>query len=1351
MFKYHAEMLKRCIICTILFFSWIRIDALPLSFRHYKVENGLSENSVFCSLQDSKGFMWFGTKDGLNRFDGRNFIVFRHIPNDNNSIGNSFVHALFEDREKMLWVGTEKGMYKYNHLLNTFHFFDVKTADGDFMDHSVNGITQDMLGNMWMACGNGLFFYNKKTQKLKKYSYDEASRESLSAVVVNSVFCDSEGTIWAGTLDGGLSRFNPDKDNFTNYTFVPSTGRYKVSVLKIMEDSQGNLVLGTITEGLIFLDKKTGKSVQYQLGAASDHIIYLRDVFEYTPGVYLVASEYGLLVYEKTTGRITQIRSSSVMPNSLSDNAVYSISKDREGGIWVGTYFGGVNYITPKPKPFDLYTPLEYLNSISGKAVSQFCEDPSGNMWIATEDGGLNYFDVVKNTFKSYNHVPGRNSISYSNIHCLQFDGDNLWIGTFARGLNILNTKTGKFTFFTSSNDVNSLIDNSVFSVYKDLTGTIWIGTSGGLCKYNRANNNFDRIHDPVINQTFVYDILQDSKGLLWFATYGQGIIRYNPQTSEWKRYTNNPADKTSIPHNKIISIYQDDKNRLWFGTEGGGFCQYLYESDSFRIFDVTSGLPNNVVYMLIADRDYLWLTTNKGLVRFNPDTKDMKTFTKTDGLQGDQFNFKSGYKARNGKIYIGGINGFNSFFPEKLSDNTYIPPIVITKIQLFNKDIPIGESGSPLKQNISYTDEITLRHNHSLINFEFVALSYCAPDKNMYSYKLEGFDNDWNSIGNDHKISYTNIPPGSYTLWIKGSNNDRVWNNEGVKLKIKVLRPFYASFIAYFIYFVLLISVVYYTYKNIKKKQQREKQINLDRVHAEKEIELYNAKIDFFTNIAHEIRTPLSLIKAPLDYLIKKQKDKDLHEYLQVMERNTNRLMSLVSQLLDFRKAEKDSYTVSFKRTNMNELLQNIYESFKYSAENRSLTLEIVLPTKPFIAKADAECITKIVSNLLSNAIKHAKDRITLSLIVTDDQSDFYEIQVQDNGEGINETELDKIFQPFYQIKKDKKQSQGTGIGLALVRLLVEIHSGNLKLESVEHEFTRFTLNFPTFRYLTDDGSSENYIPDQIIAPDVLPKIDKLNTNYQNRELPSILIVEDNEDLNQFLVRYFKDDYAVMSTMNGAEAMKVLEHFSPDLIVSDIVMPEIDGLELCRFVKTNTLYSHIPVVLLTAITDIKFKIEGLEHGADAYLEKPFAVEHLEAQIINLIENREKLKANFISSPMTSIKTIGRNKADEAFLHDITNIIEANITKVEFSVDELAQEIGMSRSNLYRKVKGLSGLTPNDFIRLVKLKKAVKLMNDGEKRINEICYMVGFNTASYFAKCFKQQFGILPKDFVKGK
>ena len=793
--------------------------------------------------------------------------------------------------------------------------------------------------------------------------------------------------------------------------------------------------------------------------------------------------------------------------------------------------------------------------------------------------------------------------------------------------------------------------------------------------------------------------------------------------------------------------MYQDVKKRLWIGTEGGGLTQYIYETRKFKTFNTGNGLPNNVIYAIVSDRDYLWLSSNRGLSRFNPDTREIKTFTKADGLQGNQFNFKSGYKARNGKIYFGGTNGFNAFVPDELRDNKYIPPVVITNMQLFNKDVEIGADNSPLEQNISFTDEITLKHDQTVLNFDFVALSYCAPNKNKYAYMLEGFDKEWIDAGNNHRISYTNLPPGRYTLRIKGSNNDGLWNEEGTTLHIRVKPPVWASFWAYLFYVIVLAGSVYYYYKFLQRKRAIQEQIKLEKLQAQSEIELYNAKIDFFTNIAHEIRTPISLIKAPLDALKRKNKDKSLSDYVVVMERNTNRLMSLINQLLDFRKAEKNSYTVNYRQLNLSELLRNLTDSFSYSASARNIDLQLISSDDNAVVNADAECITKIVTNLLANAIKHTNNKVELRLSMADDH---YLIQVYDNGEGIDHTEKEKIFQPFYQIGKSKNENQGTGIGLALVKLLVDIHGGKVMVESVKNEYTLFTVNLLRHKTVSPAPPEEPFF-EQIIQTEVDAAQVKMVPDFRSDELPALLIVEDNEDLNHFLQNYFQENFSVLSAYNGAQAVKLLENFAPDIIISDIMMPEMNGIEFCDYVKTNTLYSHIPVILLTAKTDIKYKIEGLEHGADAYLEKPFSVEHLEAQIHNLLENRQKLRETMASSPLTPIRNYGKNKADEAFLNEISNIIDKHITNVDFSVDDLAQEIAMSRSNLYRKVKGLSGLTPNDFIRLVRLKKAVKLMQEGENRINEICYMVGFNTSSYFAKCFKHQFGILPKDFVKGK
>lgn len=1333
---------------VIFFFMFLThfVSAVHFSFRHYKVENGLSENSVFCTLQDQKGFMWFGTKDGLNRFDGQKFQTFHHQLNDNNSIGNNFIRSLYQDKQNTLWVGTERGVYLYNYTKNTFRFFDKQTENKSPLIQAVYSICEDQQGNIWLGTDMGLYCYQTDKQEIKSYSAQPGNKFSLPSNFVNSVICDSKGTVWVGTLSGGLSKFVAKKNHFLNFKLSSDKDTYSNSVLRIKEDSQGNLILGTITEGLVFFNRKTNTIQQFLLGISPEKIYYFRDIFEFSPGIYLIGSEQGLIYFDKSSNSSSIIKSSSVIPGSLSDNAVYSIQNDREGGVWVGTYFGGVNYLSPKVNPFELFTPLEYRNSISGKAISQMCEDDRGNLWIGTEDAGLNYFDTHHNTFRNFTHVRGKNSLSYHNVHSLLPDGDNLWVGTFAGGLNVLNTKTGKFKYYIAGTTSNSLSDNHIFDIYKDLTGIIWVGTINGLNRYNKLTDSFERI--PELGaQTHVYDILQDHNGLIWVGTYGRGVFCYNPQKSVWKQYLSDPGKEGTLSHNKVVSVFQDEKKRLWFGTEGGGLCQYIYEKDIFKTFNTSNGLPNNVVYMVVSERDNLWLSTNKGLVCFNPDNNQIKIFTKDDGLQGDQFNFKSAFKSRSGKIYFGGTNGFNAFYPDKIRENKFLPPVVITSFQMFNKKVNSQDESSPLKNDISYTDELVLQHNQSYVSFEFVALSYCIPEKNQYAYKLDGLDDEWNFIGNERKITYTNLPPGKYTLKIKGSNNDGLWNEEGVQLKIRVLPPFWKSNWAILIYIVFIILASYYTLTSLKRKHSEEQNHQLEKVKAEKEIELYHAKIDFFTNIAHEIRTPLSLIKAPLDAVIKKNKNSELNDFLSVINRNTTRLLMLVNQLLDFRKAEKNSYVVNMRPTNINELLQNMNESFKYSGNNKNLKIELSLTDKNIIAQIDAESLIKVLSNLMSNAVKHAKTRIELSLI---EENEFFHIKVYDDGEGIAADEQDKIFQPFYQIRKSSdQQTQGTGIGLSLAKLLTELMSGTLRIESEPDVYACFVLTFPLSAEIVGQQTDSKPEIDEIQTDLLASQSPKTHRIRQTNDLPAILIVEDNQELNHYLTDYLKDDYAVFSAINGVEAVKMLEGYSIDIILTDIVMPEMDGLEFCRFVKTNTLYSHIPVIILTARTDINHKIEGIETGADAYIEKPFSVEHLEAQIYNLLESREKLKSNFINSPLTSIKSIGKNKSDDIFLQKITEIIETNIMNYDFSVEELSHQINMSRSNLHRKVKGVSGLAPNDFIRLVKLKRAVKLMSEGETRINEICFMVGFNSPSYFAKCFQKQFGVLPKDFLK--
>ena len=1012
-------------------------------------------------------------------------------------------------------------------------------------------------------------------------------------------------------------------------------------------------------------------------------------------------------------------------------------------------------------KPIEHYFPSGKPGSLRGNAISQMIEDPTGNIWIGTEDEGLNVFDINTKRFTNYSlNTPGI-KLSYHNLHALLYDNNEIWVGTFGTGLNVINLSTKKVRSYRKSlSDINSLSDDGVFSIYKDKSDNIWVGTIIGLNVFNRKKNNFTRINALDLASTYIYDIIDDNKGNVWFASYEKGLYRYNIKSGKWKNYRNNPSNRSSLSYDKVISLWCDSKDRIWIGTEGGGLCRYLYKTDDFITYDKKEGLPNNVIYSIKDDnKGNLWFTTNNGLVRFNPDNKKIKVFKKSDGLQSDQFNYKSGLKTRDGQLYFGGINGFNSFYPDSFKFNKIIPPVVFTDFQLFNKEVGIRVKGSPLKQAIRFTHQITLSHDQSTLSFEFVALSYIAPYNNIYAYKLENFDPQWNYIGNENKISYTSLPPGEYTFRVKASNNDGIWNEAGAAIHIKVLPPWWKSTFALFSYItILIISIVAFERYLIKISEDKHRH-KIRRLKEEKEREMSQMKIDFFTNIAHEIRTPLTLISGPLQRLITSNNgSNEVKEEYSLMHKNVNRLLLLVNQLLDFRKIEQDHYRLNLSYTNLIELLQSVYECFIPLAHQNSINFKFNYNQEHFIFNVDNEAITKIVSNLLSNAFKFAKTEIELSFDFVQNESEdsFLEIRVKDDGNGIPSEKLDKIFLPFYQVgdsEKVKVPMGGTGLGLAFARSLVELHKGSLFANSELGKGSEFIMRIPV------DSTTQNPIPENqetsvldynIVAGYVDNNLDTpiaTESTDHTQHLPEIIIVEDNGDLCNFLKSSLQKEYAVTVAPNGSVAYKLIGERSFDLIISDIMMPEMDGIELCTKIKNDLRTSHIPVILLTAKANISSKIEGLEHGADAYVEKPFVLEHLKAQIFNLLENRARLKVTFARQPFVDTAIISHSKTDEHFMEKTREIIYKHIDDFDFSIDEFATLLNMSRSGLHKKVKALSGYSPIDFIRVIRLKRAAEMLASGEYRINEVCYAVGFNTPSYFAKCFQQQFGILPKDF----
>lgn len=1315
-----------------------------LRFRHYTVENGLAVNAVCCFFQDSQGFIWVGTINGLNRFDGRTFKKVDPPKGVHSSLIGNIVFAIAEDKQRKLWIGTDLGVMCLDLKTEKITPYEQKTSNGVQISSRVYSILVDKNNDVWFATvGQGLFRHNSSSGTLTQYRHHPACKNSLGSDNLRRLYEDKSGTIWIAAFDKGIDRYNRQSDSFTEY--LPYGHPVEMRDDNMFEDSRGNFWICNFNNGLAKLDRKTGRFTHYLTPNSNNHILHIRSIVEYEPGVLLLASDDGLTFFYTDTGSSRTVRMSKLNPNGLNDNYLQTLFIDREKGLWVGTYFGGINYSTPLLNNFCYYGSTSPEHSFPGRIVSVMCEDNKGNIWIGTDDAGLVFFNTVKGTFKQYLPKKGTNSLSYQNIHALLYDDDKLWIGTFSGGLDVLDIKSGRFKNYKASKNQKSLYYSSVYALFKDNDGVIWVGTPLGLNRYNRQDDSFERIKELYLMG--ISSILQDKQGYLWVGTGDKGLFRYNKHTNRWKNYSFNPAKSGSIASNKVSSLCMDDKGELWIGTDGGGLLKYSHALDNFEI--VLNTLPSNNIYKIIADKTTLWFSTNKGIVKFNTLNRSYRIYTQSDGLQGDQFSPNAGLKASNGHIYFGGINGFNSFDPNNLKTNSENPTVKLSGFYLFNKPVSPNDENSPLNSSISYEKDLVLKYSQSMIGIDFVALSYIAPSKNKYAYMLEGFDNDWIEVTGEPKVTYTNLPPGRYTFRVKASNSDGVWSSNETTLNIRVKPPLWRSNLAYIIYFTLLVWLIVTLQRRSKAKMEREHRVKIERLNVEKEKEIYNSKIEFFTNIVHEIRTPLTLIMGPVEYVLKSHRLVDeLREDLLVVKQNSSRLLYLVNQLMDFRKVESGGMYLTPERIDLCMLVDSVTKQFETAAKIKGISLITSYTEAPCPAMADAEALNKALANILSNAMKFTNSKIAVS-VKHDTTAGRITICITDNGTGIPTSERDNIFKPFYQLKREAQSgSPGTGVGLALTKSLIELHKGELTLESEENIYTSFTISLPAADCQQPPLLLENPLK-STTTKNEQKAADKMLNQNDSVILPKVLVVDDNREMLQYLQQQFAQEYLTVCASSGTDALNLLESNNFDVIISDVMMPGMDGFELCSHIKGNISTSHIPVVLLTAKCNINDKIEGLDNGADAYIEKPFSTEYLVAQLSSLLKNRKRLLDKFANLPFVSPSSIVSSKADEAFISKLTTIIEKNISDTEMSIEGLAHEMCLSRTSFFAKIKGISGLTPNDYIRVIRLKKAAEYLQQGEYRINEVCFLVGFNSPSYFAKCFQKQFGVLPNDFAK--
>lgn len=1300
-------------------------------FRKIRVDEGLSENAVYCILQDKKGFIWFGTKDGLNRYDGSDFRIFRNSAQNNRSIGNNFIRSIIEGKDGLLYVGTDTGLDIMNTLEESFTKVIAQTPEGNSIASAVNALYIDRDSAVWIATmTQGLFRYLPKEKELKQIRIKDNQ-------VVNPVWViyeDMAGTVWVGTRLG-LLRYNEDTEELeTVENMYQMSGNYEYEILSVLEDRKGNLWLGTWSEGLKQYNKQTNTYVSHLNGQkGAPYVTHIRCLLPYDEHRLLVGSDDGLYLFDPDDMSSRRL-DVPLLSYSLSDQNVYSMLKDREGGIWIGSYFGGINYLNPSTLNIETYYPDVVPGALSGKAVSQFCEDASGNLWIATEDGGVNYFNVqTKSITQPIN-------TSYHNTHALLLDGDDLWIGTFSRGIDVYNTKNRKMTNFRHLEEDNrTLNDDCVFALYKTKKGEIYAGTAAGLNKFDRGSRTFIRV--PEVSG-FIYDIKEDESGNLWLATYGWGAMRLEVQSEKWIHYDTIQNRNNPIIGSKLTGIYMDSQKRVLFSSEGKGIFIYDSRKDNFINISETEGLPNNVIYGILDDPlGNLWISCNKGLVCFKTsDPANYKLYSKEDGLQSNQFNYKSSYKAYNGKFYFGGINGFNSFFPQDVArnGNEKIPSVEITGVSLLGH--PDAELEKDIQIRVNKREKITLPYNMSSFTISYVSLSYMSPAKNRYAYRLDGDDSQWNDAEGNKSVTYVNLSPGNYIFQVKGANNDGVWNEEGTSIQIEIRPPFWLSLPAKFFY-VLFFLLLFYVVISWYLKRSREKQLQvLENYKIQQETLAFKSKIEFFTTIAHEVKTPLSLISAPLEEVLNSGEGRaETRQNLSIIDKNSKRLKELINQLLDFRKMDSAQYIINPKVVNLNDHLQELYDRFRKTAQQKGIDFELQMPQEKaeMTVFSDEDALIKIIGNLLTNALKYTRDKIVLSLAKNADFS--FTVVVMDNGRGISEYHKGLIFDPFYQVQREDAKI-GSGLGLSLVKNLTEVLGGSIKVDDNPIGGTRFEF---TFRDVPDEGRIK-------MKAEVQPEIPGADFSVSvDTGSRSILVVEDNPEMALFIKNSLQRDYHVDAAQDAEMALELLNENSYDIIVSDIMMPGTDGISFTKRLRSDLNYSHIPIILLSAKTENAVKVEGLLSGADAFIEKPFSVSYLKAQILSLLENRKMILEAFNRSPLASYSVLVTNKNDEIFLARLNDEIEKRISDEDFTVESLTEIFNMSRSNLQRKLKSISGVTPGDYLRNYRLKRACKLLLETDMRINEVAFSVGFNSSSYFAKVFYKAYHMLPKEFIQ--
>lgn len=1358
----------------------------PYHFSHLSVKDGLSQLNVTSIYQDKLGYLWFGTRNGLNKFNGNSFEIFWNHADDEHSISNNVISCISEDREGNLWVGTENGLNRLDKNTNQFRRYYID-PQGSINRNRITSLCPDPQGNLWIGSSSGLYVYHPQEDSLKNVSLKELNQNWVNDIL------EKDGKLYIASYNRGLLVYDLHRQEVvrTYRTKDPSLPIPSDRIRNVHIDRKGNIWLGNLTHG-VFVIKQGAKEevIRYDThnGLSNNSV---RCITESPSGEIWIGTFDGLNILNPVTNRIKTYQYGA--QGTLSHHSIYSILFDRMQTIWIGTYAGGISYHNPYGHSFDFYNPNLFLNKTLG--ILGPATEHDGTLYIGAEGGGLIAFDLTQQAFRQYILPHKEGESRQSVIKTVYPDGNRILCGTSTGEIYEFDLNNRNFLPYYKNND-----RSPIYHISRSTSGELVVGsisTTEGLMfisdgtprqiqtefevKEAIQNQEESQIQEknPEKGQSQVQSQVKEQKTFHFSSVITVCEISNNVffiGTKEKGLYCYDKTNRTLLSYNHtngliakhISSILKDRSGRIWTSSIDGGLSEFNLTTGQFTTYNEKNGLQSNQVCKVIEGADNnLWVSTLNGISSLDLRTRAITNYNKESGIQVQEFSPCAGLRLSDNRIFFAGNNGFTLFHPNDIITNPNIPPVILDKLFINNTLVRPNDAENVLHESISTQKKLTLNHNQTNLTIEYCALNYIFNSKNQYAYKLEGFDSDWNHVGNRRTAYYTNIPAGSYRFIVKASNNDGIWNEQGTALDITVLPPLWRTWWAYLIYCAVALSLIAFIIRYFTEKRRLQQNIRLKQMEAEVHEEYYQERNRLFTNFSHELRTPLTLIMAPLEEFVKRTDLVDDILYKsRLMLRNAQRLLRIVNNLMDLQKNESGTMKLQVSENDIVKFTNEAVTSFQDLALYRNIHLKFSHSADRQPVWFDRHLLEKVYFNFLSNAFKNVPDGGSVSVelsvkslselaALVPDRLNGYRnpdipyltVSIRDNGIGIASGELEKIFRPFYQVAQNEHSKSGTGIGLSLSKAIIEMHHGVVWADNAPESGAVFRFVLPIDKGLFAPECIVESTEDEVVTFNVELPDTAFEADHSKKHSSTILVVEDNRDLNNYICSCLADRYNVVGVTNGEEALAKAVHLLPNLIITDLMMPRMNGIELIRRLKKDMNTSHIPIIMVTAKTGTDDIKEGYAAGADEYITKPFDASILKVRVDNLIQNREKLKDLY--SKNFSLESLGVDvtSVDEKFMQNLYATLQQNIANSELNLDAFCKELGLSKSNLYRKIKQITGYSPNEFIRNFRLETAAKMLKETDMSITEVYCAVGYNSLAYFSNCFKALYGVSPSEF----